>query len=160
MTGADDAEQAAAVGLAVGVGHAPLQLPADGRVFEPILQIAELVGGVEDVGKAKVGDDDVAISVQQQVLELQVPVHDTLLVQVADAGHQLGEQTTGGRILEVAVSEDVVKELTARSVFEDDADVPVGLDHLVEPYDVGMGQCSEDGDLAIDLGEPIRVWRY
>ena len=75
----------------VFVGHVVLDL------------VAELVGGVEGVGEAKVGDDDVLVPVEEEVLEFQVAVDDALLVQVADAGHELGEEPTRGRVLQVAV---------------------------------------------------------
>jgi hypothetical protein len=35
--------------------------------------------------------------------------------------------------------------------------VPVGLDHLVQPYNVRVVQLAEDLDLAVDLRESIRV---
>jgi translation initiation factor IF-2 len=37
---------------------------------------------LEAVGEAKVGDDDVAVAVEEQVLELEVSVDDLLLVDV------------------------------------------------------------------------------
>ena len=91
---------------------------------------------LEVVGEAKVCDDDVAIAVEEEVLELEIAVDDLLGVDVADAGDELGEELAGVLFLEVAVGEDVVEELAARGVVEDDADVLVCLDDVVEADDV------------------------
>ena len=134
---------------------------------------------LEVVGEAKVCDDDVAIAVDEEVLELEIAVDDLLGVDVADAGDELGEELAGVLFLEVAVGEDVVEELAARGVVEDDADVLVCFDDVVEADDVrvleplckggaggggggsalppreggraGGGTDLEDVDLALDL---------
>lgn len=49
--------------------------------------------------------------------------------------------------------ENVVEELAARGVLEDDADVLFSLDHLVKTDDVRMGDLAKDGDLAVNLCE-------
>lgn len=78
---------------------------------------------------------------------------DALLVEVADAGDELGEQPAGGGVPEVAVVEDVVEELAAGGVLEDDAHVALGLDELVQADDIRMIELLEDRDLAVDLGQ-------
>lgn len=134
------------------MGNASLQLHDDGRVVEPVLELAQFVGGIENVGKPEVGDDDVAVPVQQQILELEVAMHDSLLVQISNARHELREQPTRRRILEVSVRQDVVEELAARRILENDSDVAVGLDAFVKADDVGVRQCLQDGDFAVYLG--------
>ena len=52
-------------------------------------------------------------------------MHDALLVQIAHAGNELGEQPPGSVVLEIAVVENVVEELASRGVLEHDAVVPV-----------------------------------
>ena len=51
------------------------------------------------VGEAKVGDDDVAVAIQQEVLELQVTVDDVLLMQVGDAADELRKEAAGVALL-------------------------------------------------------------
>ena len=49
--------------------------------------------------------------------------------------------------------ENVVEELAARRVLEDNTNVLFGLDHFVQTHDVGVGDFAEDGDFAVDLCE-------
>ena len=76
------------------------------------LFLAELLVGVKGVGKTEIRDDDVAVSVEEQVFELEITVDDALLMQVAHAGHKLGEETASGIILEVAVVQYVVEKFS------------------------------------------------
>jgi hypothetical protein len=46
---------------------------------------------LEAVGKAEVCDDDVAVAVEEEVLELEIAVDDLFLVDVPDAGDELGK---------------------------------------------------------------------
>ncbi len=88
------------------------------------------------VGEAEISDDDIAMAVEQQILELEVPMNDFLLVDVPDARDELREELAGILLPQVAVGEDVIKQLASGGVFEDDTDVLVGLDHIVQPDDV------------------------
>ena len=51
----------------------------------------EFASGHELVAEAEVGDLDVHLGIQQQVLGLQVPMDDPLLVAILDGGHDLKE---------------------------------------------------------------------
>jgi hypothetical protein len=42
----------------------------------------EFVVRIKCVGKAKIGNDDIAVSIQQQILQLQISVNDALLMQI------------------------------------------------------------------------------
>jgi hypothetical protein len=119
--------------------------------------LAKFVVGAEGVGKSKVGDDDVAIAVEEQVLQLQVAVDNSLLMQIADTRHELCKQTTSRVVLKVAVVENVVEQLSARCVLEDDADVSLCLDHLVQAHNVGMLQTTQNRDFTVDLGKAVGV---
>ena len=98
----------------------------------------QLVARVEGVCKAEIGYDDVAVAVQEQILELQVTVDDLLLVDIPDTRDELAEQFTGVFLAKVSVGQDMVEQLTAGCVFEDDTDVLVGLNDIVQPHDVGV----------------------
>lgn len=84
-------------------------------------------------------------------------MHNPLLVQVAHARHELGEQPARSIVLQVSVVENVVEQFTSGGVLEHDAIVPLGLLHLVQLDNVGVGELLEDGDLAHDLGHAGRV---
>ena len=93
---------------------------------------------VKGVGETKVGDDDVLVAIEEEILQLQIPVHDALLVQVTNAGDELRKEPPRRAVLQVAVVEDVVEQLAARSVLHNDANVSLGLDHLVQPDNIRM----------------------
>lgn len=106
---------------------------------------------IKRVGEANVGDDDVAVTIQKQVLELEVSVHYALFVEVANAGDELREQAASRMVFEIAMVQDVVKKLPARRVLEDDANVSIRLDHVYQAHNVGVLHASQNGDFAPDL---------
>jgi hypothetical protein len=67
----------------------------------------------EAVSKTKVGDDNIAVLVEQEVFKLQVTVNNVLLVQVVDTRDELCEQTRRILLFEVTIGENVVKQLAA-----------------------------------------------
>ena len=85
----------------------------------------------EAVREAEVSNDYVPIAVEEEVLELEVAVDDFALVDVADAGDELGEEFAGVFLFQIAMGQDVVKEFASRSVFENDADILVCFDNVV-----------------------------
>lgn len=93
---------------------------------------------LEPVGEPKVCDDDVPVSIKEEVFELQVPMDDLLLVNVPDAGDELRKEFCGVTLAQIAMGEDMVKELATGSVLEDDANVLVCLYDVVEADDVGV----------------------
>ena len=95
---------------------------------------------LEPVGEPKVCDDDVPVSIKEEVFELQVPMDDLLLVNVPDAGDELTEQLAGILLLEIPMGQNMVEEFTTRRVLEDDPDILVRLDNVVQPNDVRMFQ--------------------
>ena len=93
---------------------------------------------LEAVREAEVRDDYVPVTVEEQVLKLQVPMDDFLLVYVPYAGDELREQLARVLFPQEAMGKNVVEELATRRVLEDDTDVLVRLNHVVETDDVGM----------------------
>lgn len=66
------------------------------------------------LAQAEVGEDDVTLRVQQDVLGLQVPVDDVERVQVAQRASDLGGVETSPRLQEAALTLEVVEELKRR----------------------------------------------
>lgn len=122
-----------------------------------LLLLIQVVHRVECVCKAKVGDDDVLVAVQEQIFELEIAVHDALLVQISNTRNQLGEESPSCGVLEVSVVEDIIEKFTSRSIFQDDSHVSLSLDELVQPNNIRVLQLLKDGDLAVDLGQASRV---
>ena len=110
-----------------------------------------VAAGAEIVRKAKIGDDHIAVAVEEQVLELQVAVDDLFAVQVRDARDELRKEAARLALLEALLRENVVKQLATRAVLEHDADVALRLNHLVQMHNVGMAQQAQHRDLALDL---------
>ncbi len=106
---------------------------------------------VKCVRKSEVGNNDIAVPIQKQVLKLQIAMDDALLMEVSNTRYELSEQTTCGVVLKITVVENVIKELAAGGVLEDDTDVLIGLDHLVETDDVWVRDLAKDGNFAVDL---------
>jgi len=97
----------------------------------------QIVGAVlEAISEAEVGDNNIAIAVEEEIFELEVAVDDFTLMDVPDAGDELGEKTACILFFEEAMRENVIEQFTARGVVENDANVFVGLDNIVQPYDI------------------------
>jgi hypothetical protein len=121
------------------------------------LLLSQIVYRVECVRKAKVGDDDVLVAVQKQVLELEIAMYDALLVQISNTRNQLGKESPSCGVLEVSVIEDIIEKLTSGSIFQDDSHMSLSLDELVQSNNIRVLQLLKDGDLAVDLGQASRV---
>lgn len=65
---------------------------------------------LEAISKAKIGDDDVTVLVEEQVLKFEIPVNYFLLVDIPDARDELGEEFCGIAFSQVAMSKDVVEK--------------------------------------------------
>jgi hypothetical protein len=92
----------------------------------------------EPVGKTKVCYYHVPMPIKEEIFEFQVAVDNLFLVDVPDARDELTEEFARIFLLQVAVSENVVKKFTTGRVFEDDANILVRLDDVVQPNDVRM----------------------
>lgn len=124
-----------------------------------LLLLVQVVVCVEGIGETKVSDDDVLVAIQEQILKFEVTVHNTLLMQVSDTGHQLGEKSPRGGIFEVSMVQNIIEELASRCIFQDNAHMPLSLDKLVQSNDIRVLQFFENGDLAVDLGQASGVSR-
>ena len=110
---------------------------------------------LELAAEAHVGNLDVDVLVEEDVLELEVAVDDALAVEVGDAEDELAEDAArfgegeaaraGGR---GALLDEVVEQLAARAQLGDEVDGRLGRDELVEREDVGMSEAAVVVDLA------------
>ena len=83
------------------------------------------------IGESEIGDDNIAMTVKKEVFQLEVAMNDFLLVDIPDSGNELREKLRSIPFFEIALSEDVVEELSSRGVFQYDPNVLVRLDNIV-----------------------------
>jgi hypothetical protein len=92
------------------------------------------------------------VLVEQDVLELEVAVDARLAVDIGDGADELGEDALDAVGVEGAVAEQVVVELVAGAVLEDQPDELLGDDDLVETGNVGVDELAVVMDLAGEVG--------
>ncbi|KAI6761498.1 hypothetical protein HG531_002051 [Fusarium graminearum] len=117
------------------------------------LLLGQFFVGIKSVCEAKVGDNNVAVTIEKQVFKLQVAVHYSLLVEVPNARHKLGKQATSSIVFQVSVVEDIVEKFTSGCVFKNDTYVSVCLDLINQTHNVGVLNPAKDGNLALHLAE-------
>ena len=88
------------------------------------------------VREAEIGDLDIEVVVEENVLGLEVAVDDLEAVRVFDARDDLLEEAPCSLFGHAAVGDDVVEEL-ATGVFKDEDDVGRGRDHFVAGAGLG-----------------------
>ena len=76
---------------------------------------------------AKVGNLDVAVRVQEQVLWLQVAVANVEAVTVVYAGNDLAKIPAGLVWVEATLRDEVIKQLAALDILEDEKAVAISL---------------------------------
>jgi hypothetical protein len=96
------------------------------------------------LSKPKIGDLHVSLAVDQQVLWLQVAIHDVLLMHVADGQQDLADIEHGHVIAKPPVLPQPVEELPSRAELEDHVDKGVVLEGSLEGVDEGVVQLSQD----------------
>ena len=102
----------------------------------------------KEVAQAEVDNLDVASLADQNVLYLQIPMHNAVAVAVVDSACYLPRELAGLLLLELAVRDDVVEHLAAVDVFEEHVPVPFRPQAVAEAADVLVVEQSDDGSLA------------
>lgn len=102
------------------------------------------------VAEAEVDDFDVVVMVEQKILWLQVSVHDAQLVDVLDARDDLLVHLCGLLLLQVAILNDVLEQLAARTVLHDQVQVVIVFYHFIQLNDVRMPNLLQNRDFAVD----------
>mmetsp|Transcript_11407 Transcript_11407/g.19247 ORF Transcript_11407/g.19247 Transcript_11407/m.19247 type:complete len:242 (+) Transcript_11407:423-1148(+) len=113
-------------------------------------QLLILVAGRRE---AEVDQLDLAHAVDEDVVELQVSVHDAVRVHVLYGAHDLGED--GGRFLlgETLVGLallELVEEVGPAAELHHEVHVSPQVDHFMQPHDVGVLERGEDVDLPVE----------
>ena len=77
-----------------------------------------MVQVVDSLRKAEIGNLDVPLLIDQQILWLQVAVHDAARMQVLQRQHNFGGVEPGNVFFEPDSPPQMAKELAARDIFE------------------------------------------
>lgn len=102
------------------------------------------------IGPAEVGDLGVEMVVEENVFELQVPMHDLLAVEMGDGAADLGEELDSVVVVELDLLE-VVVEVAVFQVLQNEVEVLVVFEEGVERDDVGVFHGLVDLDLVPDV---------
>jgi hypothetical protein len=105
----------------------------------------------------KVDDTNRLLAVEEQVLGLDVAVHNIVCVQVRDARHDLVEEAPPLILAQPPRLYNVLEELAAGGKLHDEVDAVGGMDDLPEPNHVRVFELLEDLDLAPDPLDVVRL---
>ena len=120
-------------------------LALDDLWSQVLRRAAEGVGAVaDDLGKAEVGDLDVSLLVDEEVLRLEVSVGDVHGVEVLECEHDLGREEEGDVVGEAAFPPQESEELPAAGVIEEHEHVGGRLEGALEVHDEGVVDRLED----------------
>ena len=92
----------------------------------------------EEVAQAEIDDLDVASFANQNVLNLEVPVHDAVSVAIVQGAGYLSTKFSSLLFLQFAMRNDVVQHLAAIDKFEEHVPVIVGPDNISQPANMRM----------------------
>jgi len=114
----------------------------------------EEIAVCHDVTEAEVGNLDVHVLVQKQVLRLEISVHNLVAVTIFDSAYDLLKQFPSFGFSQPTMLDDVIEQFH-RYVFEHHVNVGLGGDDCVELDDVGMPKQLEILDLSFDATSHI-----
>lgn len=101
-------------------------------------------GLADDLGQAVVSETDVVPVVDEDVLELDVAVHDVDVVEIRDGGEELLHDLRALHLVELAAAPDGEFEEVALHEFHDHVDLRRRGDALVELQNVGVARAAEN----------------
>lgn len=102
------------------------------------------------VAQAKIDHFEVQLFIQQQVLRLDISVHDAQLPEVAYGWNQLLEESASFFLFELRLRGDVAEEFAVAAVLHNDVEPCWGLDDLVHLNNVGVAHYFENVDFPSD----------
>ena len=110
-----------------------------GDVVRSAELLVEVTVGVVDEGRAEVDDLDLVelfVLLEQDVLRLQITMHDVCLVAVVDAGEDLFHENSSIALAELTALENLIEELTTLADLSDQVIALLVLEELVHLDDV------------------------
>ena len=119
--------------------------------------LGQRLGGVFQTGDAKVGYFYTAVPQDHNVLGFDVPVDDAPAVGVAQAPHDLGDEVQGFPPVQLAPLFHVLFESNTVDELHDDIFRIAAPGHIVNGYDIGMGQLGDSLGLRVEAAAEILV---
>ena len=105
----------------------------------------------DNLADSKVADLDLAVLIQQDVVKLDVPMEDLLLVAVAQPLNHLPEDALGHVFLQSPPLPHIVKQVASPTELNDKQNMFLGFEELVETDNVLVSGSLEDDHLLHDL---------
>lgn len=96
--------------------------------------------GRKKVAQSEIDNLNIARLTDEYVLDLQVPVHDTVSVAVVQGTRDLASELASLLLLETAVRNDIIQHLPAIHVFEQHVPMVVCPNHIAHAADVRVVQ--------------------
>ena len=103
-----------------------------------------MTAGSKQVAQTKINNLDVTSLADEDVLDLEVPVHDAIPMQVVEGTCNLTAKLSGLLLLKLAVGDDVVEHLAAVDVFEKHIPMMIGTDNIMKRTNVWVIQEGTD----------------
>lgn len=104
-------------------------------------------------GQAKVTEGNMAISIQQDILRLEIAIDDVMIVEMLQRKDQFCNVKLGPRLLETALLLQMPEELATRHVVRDQIKIRWCLEGKLEPDDEGRsGHGRPDKDIPLSQG--------
>ena len=99
------------------------------------------------VAQSEIDKSDVLLMIEQQVLRLQVSVHNTELVQVFDSADYLLEELASLSLFELLFLDDVVEKLAAADKLHDEEELLWRLNDFKQLDDIRVSDKLENVNL-------------
>ena len=133
-----------------------------GRVVAGAHLLGQSLVGREVLGQTEVDQDQRRVGVvvlEQEVLQLQVAVHDAVLVQVVDRAEHVAHELGGAVLPEhealVLAGVQQLEQLPAAAQVGHDVHGALAEEHVLDLDDVGVVQALQDGDLRVQLAQVV-----
>lgn len=97
--------------------------------------------------KTKVGDSDVALSIEENVLWLQISIDNVVRMQASNRVYHLRGVDLGPLLAELALLAQVGEQLPSVQEVDEEVELGLRLEGVVQPHDVGVLDLLEDVSL-------------
>lgn len=114
-------------------------------------RVLALVVVVELGGESEVCNFDCAIAGDKEVVWLQIPVYDSVVVEIAESVHDLAENLPGFCLIEALCLSEVVANGMASAKLENDIEEVCVVKRIVKLQNVLVVQRTLDCDFAFDF---------
>uniref|UniRef100_A0A7S3IL17 Uncharacterized protein n=1 Tax=Strombidium inclinatum TaxID=197538 RepID=A0A7S3IL17_9SPIT len=121
------------------------------------IRFQDVVLRLVDLGEAEIGEFDVTIEADQDVLGLQVPVENFGLMQVLKSQSYLGGIELGARFVEALLSREMSENLTSLNELHHEVDARGLGENLLQGNDEGVVDLEEDELLDLEALHAIVI---